>query len=761
MRNSLSIPSLLLILISLLVASCGGGAASDATPLSVEARAVRLTHIVSLAAGEQHACALGADGAVLCWGNDFSGQLDDGTTANAFAPVAAPAWSHDVTALAAGMTFSCALVAGGTQCVGGNEHGQLGNGTDINSLRAVTVAGLGSGVTALAAGEHFLCGLVAGGGVRCLGDNQYGQLGDGTTTDADAAQAVSGLTGVTAIAAGDDLTCALIKDGTVRCWGNNAYGQLGSGATTLNLQPTTVFGLNSGVAAVSPGQDFTCVLTSAGGAACIGDNPYGQLGSGSPQLGSLPYGVKNLASGVSTLAAGNDFACALTIAGAVQCWGNNTVGQLGNGTTTAALAPAEVSGLGSSVIALAAGVDFACAANSGGAVQCWGDNAAGQLGNDVVGYSLKPVPVSGVRDAVAIAAGADFACALSAAGTVSCWGDNSHGQLGDGSTVSANRAVAVHGIGTVTALSAGYGHACALDSIGQPWCWGQNARGQLGDGGRNDSEVPVAVSGLTGTIMAIAAGRLSTCALNAAGAVQCWGDGAFGELGNGTTGGSLQPVTVLGLGGNATAIGASRGRDAFCAVVGGALRCWGDQAIYVLYANTPNLSDVPVEITGLDQGVTALALGAHHACIINGEGGVQCWGNDGHGELGDGTIAPGAVDGAAPAYTALAMSVVGLSDAHAVTAGRDFSCALTAAGEVHCWGRNDHGQLGDGTLADSAVPVAVRGLGAVAAVVAGGDFACALTIQSQVLCWGNNDVGQLGTRTADSYPQATVPVPVL
>lgn len=756
MREPLSVPPLFVILIPLLLSACGGGANAPAS--TQEASSLTASRIVSLTAGDRHACALDANGGVRCWGDNFSGQLGDGTTTNAFAPVAVQGWPRNATAIAAGMSFSCALIAGGAECLGGNQHGQLGDGTNLNSPRPVDVTGLGSGVTALAAGTHFLCGLTAGGGVSCLGDNHYGQLGNGTTTDAYAAQGVSGLSGATAIAAGEDLACALIGDGTVRCWGNNAYGQLGSGATTVLTQPATVPGLDSGVAAVSAGQDFTCVLTTAGGASCIGDNPYGQIGSGSPQLAPLPYGVKNLGSGVSAVATGNDFACALTAQGAVQCWGNNTSGQLGNNTTTASRAPVDVAGLGANMIALATGADFACAADSGGAARCWGNNTAGQLGNDANGFSAKPVAVNGVSNAVALAAGADFACALVTDGTVACWGDNTHGQLGNGSSVSTRQAVTVSGLGNVTALSAGYGHACALDGGGRVWCWGRNARGELGDGSRNDAATPVVVTGLRGNIIAVAAGRLGTCALNAAGTAQCWGDGAFGELGNGGTAGSLQPVAVTGLGGNATAIGASRGRNAFCAVVAGALRCWGDQAIYLLYRTTPALSSVPVTVNGFDQGATALALGAHHACILNGNGGVECWGNNGHGELGDGSVARGAVGSAVPAYTALAVAVSGLSDARAIATGRDFSCALTGAGEVLCWGRNDHGQLGNGTTTGSPFPVRVRGLGAVTALVAGGDFACALTAAGRVLCWGNNNAGQLGTRTTASYPQATVPV---
>jgi alpha-tubulin suppressor-like RCC1 family protein len=745
---------------TLLLSGCPSGDGSAAQAQSASAVLIRET--VALDAGDGHACALDDHGAVTCWGHNFSGQLGDGSQIDAFAPVAAGGWSGNVGAVAVGMNFSCVLIAGGAQCLGGNDHGQLGDGSNLASLRAVNVVGLDSGVTALAAGADFLCGLTAGGGVRCLGDNHYGQLGNGNTTDAYTAGDVSGLTtGVTAISAGDDAACALSGDGTVRCWGNNADGLLGSGASALSTVPVTVNSLATGIAAVAPGEDFSCVLTTAGGASCIGNNAFGQIGSGSPENAPMPYGVKNLGSGVTAVAAGADFGCALTTAGAVQCWGNNAYGQLGNGTTEASRVPVEVSGLGSGVRAIAAGVDFACAVDSGGGVQCWGSNKSGQLGAGRPTVAPTPGTVTGLGSGViALGVGPDFACALTTTGTIRCWGDNGYGQLGDGGTISSLQPVTVEGLNGITALAVGYDYACALDVTGGVHCWGRNDRGQLGDGSLRDSAAPVTVAGLGGTVTAITAGHLTTCALTADGAIQCWGDGAYGELGNGTTAGAMTPTAVTGLGGAATAVAASITRNTVCAVVAGALRCWGDAGVLTGIAVADH-STVPVVLTGLDDGVTALTVGAHHACILTQAGGVQCWGSDARGQLGDGgTVARSSVDGGT-ASTPLAVAVEGLSGVRAVAAGRDFSCALIDTGQVRCWGSNDHGQLGNGTTVDSARPVTVEGMADAAAVAAGGDFACALTAAGRVLCWGNNTTGQLGTRAAGSYPASSVPVAVM
>jgi alpha-tubulin suppressor-like RCC1 family protein len=762
MSPASSVIGLTLLVTALLLSGCPSGDGGTARVQTQSASAVLNRSVTALAAGDGHACALDGRGAVACWGHNFSGQLGDGDRIDAFAPLAAGGWSANVDAVAVGMSFSCVLIAGGAQCLGGNEHGQLGDGTNLASLRAVNVAGLDSGVTALAAGADFLCGLTAGGDVRCLGDNRYGQLGNGNTTDAYAAGDVSGLgAGVTAIAAGNDAACALSGDGTLRCWGNNADGLLGSGASTLSTTPVAVNTLATGIAAAAPGDDFSCVLTITGGVSCIGSNAFGQIGNGGTDDARIPHGVKDLSSGVSAVAAGADFACALTAAGAVKCWGNNANGQLGNGTTELSRVPADVSGLGSGVRAIAAGVGFACAVADGGGVQCWGSNRSGQLGAGARTVASTPVTVTGLASgATALGTGPDFACALTTAGTVRCWGSNAYGQLGDGSTAGSLQPVTVKGLEGVTALAVGYDYACALDTAGGVHCWGRNDRGQLGDGSQDNSAVPVTVTGLGGAVTAITAGHFTTCALIVTGAIQCWGDGTYGELGNGTTAGAVTPTAVTGLGGTATAIAASMTRNTVCAVVAAALRCWGDHGP-LSGAAVADYSSVPVTLTGFNDGVAALTVGAHHACIVNQIGGVQCWGSDARGQLGDGgMLTRSSVDDGA-ASTPLAVTVAGLSGVRAVAAGGDFSCALIDTGQVRCWGGNDHGQLGNGTTVDSAQPVTVKGVSDATAVVAGGDFACALTAAGHVLCWGNNVSGQLGTRTAESYPGSSLAVAVM
>jgi alpha-tubulin suppressor-like RCC1 family protein len=353
-----------------------------------------------------------------------------------------------------------------------------------------------------------------------------------------------------AIAAGGIHTCALTSAGAVQCWGDNRSGQLGDGTSAERHSPVTVSGLGSGVAAIATGGIHSCGLTSAGGVKCWGDNRSGQLGDGTTSARHTPVGVSGLSSGVTAIAAGGFHTCALTSAGGVKCWGDNRSGQLGDGTMTEHTTPVPVSGLSSGVVAISAGDYHTCALTTAHAVKCWGYNFLGQLGNGTIADSSVPVAVSGLAGGVAaIAAGGLHSCALTSAGAVRCWGDNRSGQLGDGTTTERHTPVAVSGLASgVAAIAAGGDHSCARMNTSVVECWGENGSGQLGDGTTTERHTPVVVSGLASDVAAISAGGFHTCALTSAGAVRCWGDNPYGQLGDGTKTSRRKPVRVIRFG---------------------------------------------------------------------------------------------------------------------------------------------------------------------------------------------------------------------
>jgi alpha-tubulin suppressor-like RCC1 family protein len=738
-RTIVVIPLITATILALLWATGGAIASPSRERPGGEGEAVSLDAYISIAAGGDHTCALTAGGGIKCWGRNGDGQLGDGTTTDRNTPVDVSGLSSGVAAIAAGRYHTCVLTAGGgVKCWGDNWYGQLGDGTTTQHTMPVDVSGLTSGVAAIAAGGDHTCALTTGGGVKCWGDNYYGQLGDGTTTDRTTPVDVSGLTsGVAAIATGGDHTCALTTGGGVKCWGYNLYGQLGDGTWTQRTTPVDVSGLTSGVAAIVAGYYHTCALTTGGGVKCWGYNLYGQLGNGATTNRNTPVDVVGLSSGVAAIAAGGYHTCALTTGGGVKCWGRNSSGQLGDGTTTNRTTPVDVVGLSSGVAAIAAGYYHTCALTAGGGVKCWGDNTCGQLGNGKFGYRPIPADVSGLTSGVdAMAAGESHTCALTAGGGVKCWGRNNNGQLGDGTTTDRTTPVDVSGLtGEVADIAAGGSHTCALTAGGGVKCWGANGSGQLGDGTTTSRTTPVDVSGLTSGVAAIAAGGSHTCALTVGGGVKCWGYNYHGQLGDGTTTNRNTPVDVSGLTSGVAAIAA--GRYHTCALTtGGGVKCWGYNSNGQLGDGTTTNRNTPVDVSGLTSGVDTIAAGGWHTCALTAGSGVKCWGRNYEGQLGDGTTT----------NRNTPVDVSGLtSGVAAIAAGRYHTCALTTGGGVKCWGYNSNGQLGDGTTTKRTTPVDVSGLtSGVAAIAAGGSHTCALTAGGGVKCWGYNLYGQLG-----------------
>jgi alpha-tubulin suppressor-like RCC1 family protein len=359
--------------------------------------------------------------------------------------------------------------------------------------------------------------------VMTWGDNSAGELGNGTLAPRTTPVAVGGSGGIRAISSGGRHVLALTSSGTVLAWGNDTAGQLGNDTASANHDaenPATVKGL-TGVTQVSAGAEHSLALLSNGTVEAWGDNSHGELGNGTTTSSAVPVPVTGLA-GVKFVAAGQLFSVAVLNNGTVEAWGDGGNGQLGDGTDKDSDVPVVVKGL-TGVTAVAAGGEHVLALKSDGTAEAWGDNIAGQLGNGAPpGSSDAPVKVKGLTGAVAISAGQQFSLALLSNGQVMGWGDNGFNQLGQfngfpGGIGSSNVPVQVPGLAHVTAISAGGSFGLALLAGGTVDGWGDGAFGQLGNGTTNTLTTPTAVSGLT-AVSAISAGGASSAAVVAAAA---------------------------------------------------------------------------------------------------------------------------------------------------------------------------------------------------------------------------------------------------
>lgn len=549
------------------------------------------------------------------------------------------------------------------------------------------------------------------------------------------------------IAPGGKFTCGIDQVGVTRCWGYGGNGALGDGNTLSRSAPVEVSG---DFVTVEAGYGHVCGLTAAGGVRCWGENASGQLGDGTTVDSPVPRNVSGLASGVQAISAGDAHSCALLVDGTVRCWGEADYGRLGDGSTSDQTTPHEVLALDAPVLAIAAGGRHTCALMSDHGMKCWGYNQYGQLGDGSQDTRTTPVDVSIGNDITALATGEFHTCALDDSGGVWCWGRNSNGQTGHGTdTYAETLPLAVYDLGAgsgVQSITAGADHSCAMINGSNLLCWGYNYYGQLGKGDQTDSLIPAPVSAIGGTVVAIQAGSYHTCALDTDARPYCWGDNNSGEVGyDGFSYRVLAPVRVSGLDTPAVQVSLLNATGCAVTLLGGAM-CWGDNEYGQIGDGSQDSNGYSIDhygardVFGLTEDVRKVAAGGRHMCALKQDGTVWCWGDNTYGQVGDGD------DTVLTRITPV--QVTSLANVVAVDAGWYHSCALTAAGAMYCWGRNENGEIGDGSIDDRHTPVAVTGLGsAVAAISIGQYYSCALLDNGGVRCWGDNYFGQLGDGT--------------
>ena len=383
-------------------------------------------------------------------------------------------------------------------------------GASVTSLALfVTPAAQAETYTQAASSWNHTCAIYGSGGLHCWGLNASGQLGDGTTTNSAIPVVVPGLTGVTSVSAGRVHTCALAQ-GVVKCWGDGSDGQLGNGTTNSSPTPVPVIGLGAFAnqpVAVAVGADFSCAQ------------------------------MLNAVTGAST----------------VRCWGGNSVGQVGNGTTTPQVfAPATVSGL-TGVTHLTAGSYFACAVTSG-TVRCWGSGVDGQFGNGTTGVNsnVPAAAATGITNATMVTAGGSHVCAANGTtGDAWCWGARGFGQVGDGVVANGSPRTSPYYFGASfrpTKIYAANAGNCAVVS-GQAFCWGLNNQGQLGNVGQptGNSALPLPVTGQSSSVATMAAGLNHACTISTAGAISCWGDNTLGQRGSAPFGTGTPVYSPIGV----------------------------------------------------------------------------------------------------------------------------------------------------------------------------------------------------------------------
>jgi alpha-tubulin suppressor-like RCC1 family protein/tRNA A-37 threonylcarbamoyl transferase component Bud32 len=350
-----------------------------------------------------------------------------------------------------------------------------------------------------------------------------------------------------------------------------------------------------------------------------------------------------------------------------------------------------------------------------------------------------PTPL---KPKASVVAGGTHSCLVSVAGKVICWGGNDHGQLG---IVSTERTTSPQALGVdaqFVAITAGASHTCAITRDGAAWCWGSDDRGQSGDRSLKSKLAPSRVAD-SHVFWAIAAGDMHTCALDAYGVPWCWGSNARGQLGEPST--SESAVPIMAGGGSIRFVSIAAGSSFTCALsASGRASCWGENGAGQLGDGSNFDRPLPVAVAS---GVfTSLAAGSNHACGLTAEGDVYCWGRNTFGQLGDGAT----IDRNTP------VRVRGGARFTSITAGANHTCAVAVDGTAYCWGQNTFGQLGNGGAADATQPAPVTDGHVFASLDAFASHTCGLTVRGEALCWGNNAENQLGDGTQTHRPRPVV-----
>jgi|GEM_PF-1342087 len=341
-----------------------GTTTNSTTPVTVDFPTGTVGTTVT--AGDFHTCAILNTGTTTCWGSNDNGQLGNGSNTDSATPVTVDLpVGATATTITAGSFHTCAILnTGTTTCWGNDFYGQLGNGSNTDSTTPVTVdLPVGTTATTITAGPYHTCAILNTGTTTCWGSNDNGQLGNGSNTDSATPVTVdfpTGTTAATAITAGAAHTCAILNTGEVSCWGRNFSGQLGNGTTTNSTTPVTVtLPVGTTATTITAGDLHTCAILNTGQVSCWGRNVVGQLGNGTTTDSTTPVTV-DLPTGTTatTITAGDLHTCAILNTGTTTCWGNNFYGQLGNGTTTDSAIPVLVGAPGAPTDPAATGYDI-------------------------------------------------------------------------------------------------------------------------------------------------------------------------------------------------------------------------------------------------------------------------------------------------------------------------------------------------------------------------------------------------------------------
>ncbi|QLY26452.1 hypothetical protein [Bdellovibrio sp. KM01] len=647
-----------------------------------------------VALGRTHSCALMSDNSVRCWGHNTYGGIGDGTTKFKDTAVTVSSGTS-FKSVAVGLDHSCAVTTGGDlYCWGRNTNSQIGDNTVTQRTSPVLIDS-GVAYSMVSAGESHSCGITSTNKLRCWGLGDMGQIGQGTTATQAVPLEIDGTTDYQFVAAGSKTTCAITTANKLRCWGRNTYNNLGEGTTTNSSTPISI-DATADYSVVSVGSHHTCGILTSGGLRCWGDNTFGQVGDGSNTARTTPVDVNSGTTYLSvavndetTGTSGRGVTCAVTSTNVLQCWGNNSVYQLADGTATNRNAPVTADSGTSYSKAYTAGVR-ACGVTTTGALKCWGNLNYDSTRNMVLyGAGLGPVyatytsfteqlkgwTFSSLGWGNSTSENGNQTCGIQA-NKLYCWGSQT--VFGDKTTTAQRRAGAVLLDPTTNYSKVANRHDsnanCAITTAGDLKCWGQNLNHVFGSAVANGAYLYVPTSIDPGVQYSeVSLNGNSICGVTTTGGLRCVGYNGWGNLGDGTT----------------TEI---------------------------------------ASFTDIDTGTTYkyVEKSAYTTCGITSTDNIKCWGHNLSGSIGNGTTTssstPVLVD-SGTTYKKITLNGT--------------TCGITSADVLKCWGNNFSRLVGNNSGTDVLSPLVIDGGATYKDISLGTGNACGVKMDGTLRCWGD------------------------
>ncbi len=536
-------------------------------------------------------------------------------------------------------------------------------------------------------------------------------------------------------------TCAINQLNKLFCTGANDFGLLGVGDLDYRTAFTAVDAANdySIVGAGSAGaySYSNCAITTAGVLKCWGYNTYGGVGDGTTTHRNSPVVVD---SGVSYSKVSNGYhgACGITVAGVLKCWGYNNYYQVGDGTTTSRTSPVVVDA-GTNYSQVVRGIYNTCAITTAGVLKCWGYNAFGTVGDGTTTDATSPTVIdSGTTYATLTNSLTYTTCAITTTGILKCWGQGTNGQIGNGASANRLNPTIVNSGTSYSTVSNSQNTACAITTASVLKCWGLDRNFNIGLGVNSPNTSPQTIhSGESFSQVIVSDSRM--CALNSLNVMKCSGQRLMGQMGDGlvsqfhsfTSVPALDAYSVLSLSGQYMTAGITST---------GTLWSWGYGRTLTVgtdFSGDSSAQDMiinPVQVV-VTSTFTKVSKGNRHTCAIRADQKLYCWGYNTNGNIGDGTLVnkqtPVAVD-AANNYTQIA-------------AGNFFTCGILSSGVLKCWGLNTNNSVGDNSTTQRTTPVIVDSGTTYKYLAQPENYTmCAITTADVLKCWGYNNYGQVG-----------------